>query len=72
MQAMLVKLEQAFLIERVPDKDQGRIQRTHLTQQGRKTLKLAHARVAKSERIAREAASGEAVAMLRRVADALS
>lgn len=72
MQVMLVKLEQAGLIERVPDQDHGRIQRTLLTEQGRHTLELAHAAAAKSEEIAQKAASQGAAQMLHRVADALS
>lgn len=72
MQVMLVKLEQAGLIERLPDAEHGRIQRTTLTHQGRKTLGLAHAAASKSETIARDAASENAVAMLERVAEALA
>lgn len=71
MQVMLVKLEQAGLIERIPDKDHGRIQRTLLTERGREILKFAHAAAAKSEQIARTAASDGAAQMLQRVADAL-
>lgn len=72
MQAMLVKLEAAGLIERIPDKDHGRIQRTLLTSTGQKTLKLAHVAAEKTEQIARNAASNDAAQMLRRVADAFS
>ena len=71
MQVMLVKLEQTGLIERVPDADHGRIQRTLLTEHGQKTLKLAHAAAAQSEQIAQTAASEGAAQMLQKVADAL-
>lgn len=71
MQVMLVKLEQTGLIERVPDEDHGRIQKTLLTERGRKTLRLAHAAAEKSEQIAKKVASKGAAQMLQQVADAL-
>lgn len=72
MQVMLVKLEQLGFIERLPDAEHGRIQRTTLTPLGIETLGLAHAAASKSEKIARDAAPENAVAMLERVAEALS
>ena len=72
MQAMLVKLERAGLIARHPDAEHGRIQRTEMTAEGRGTLVQAHQAAQASERLASEAASSDAVAMLERVADALS
>lgn len=72
MQAMLVKLEQSGLIERRPDSEHGRIQRTELTEKGRSLLAQAHLAARKSERLAREAASVDAVEMLTRVAEALA
>jgi len=71
MQVMLVKLEEAGFIERLPDTEHGRIQRTTLTPQGSKVLEQAHAAASKSEQIARDAASTNAIAMLKRVAEAL-
>lgn len=72
MQVMLVKLEQAGHVKRLPDTEHGRIQRTTLTLQGIQTLTLAHAAASKSEQLARDAASENAVAMLARVAQALA
>ncbi|MGF7160322.1 DNA-binding MarR family transcriptional regulator [Rhodoligotrophos appendicifer] len=72
MQAMLVKLEQAGLIQRRPDTEHGRIQRTELTERGRSSLAQAHLAAQKSERLAREASSPDAVEMLTRVAEALA
>lgn len=71
MQAMLVKLEQAGLIVRQPDAAHGRIQRTLLTPRGQQVLQQAHRAAQTSESLARAAASGDAVAMLQRVAAAL-
>ncbi|SHH00195.1 DNA-binding transcriptional regulator, MarR family [Kaistia soli DSM 19436] len=71
MQAMLVKLEQSGLIERRPDTEHGRIQRTELTEKGRSSLAQAHLAAQKSERLAREASTPDAVEMLTRVAEAL-
>ena len=72
MQSMLVKLERADLIERSPDAEHGRIQRTQLTHEGRATLRKAHQAVRETERLARDAASPDAADMLLRVAEALS
>lgn len=72
MQAMLVKLEQSGLVERSPDSEHGRIQRTLLTADGKAVLSQAHRAAQKSERLARDAASLDAVEMLTRVAEALS
>ncbi|QOL79373.1 MarR family winged helix-turn-helix transcriptional regulator [Pseudooceanicola spongiae] len=72
MQAMFVKLEQAGLIARAPDAERGRILRTALTHQGREILALARVAASKSEQIAREAASDDAVHILRRIAEVLS
>lgn len=72
MQAMLVKLEQSGLIERRPDSEHGRIRQTELTEEGRLLLAQAHLAARKSEQLAREAASVDAVEMLTRVAEALT
>lgn len=72
MQAMLVKLEQSGLIERRPDTEHGRIQRTELTEKGRSSLAQAHLAAQKSERLAREAATPDAIEMLTRVTEALA
>lgn len=72
MQAMLVTLEQSGLIERLPDAEHGRIQRTELTEKGRSSLAQAHLAAQKSERLAREAATPDAVEMLTRIAEALA
>ncbi|PYE84912.1 DNA-binding MarR family transcriptional regulator [Pseudoroseicyclus aestuarii] len=72
MQSMLVKLERAGLIERSPDAEHGRIQRTQLTEAGQDTLTKAHRCVHETEVIARNAASPDAAEMLLRVAEALS
>jgi DNA-binding MarR family transcriptional regulator len=72
MQAMLVNLEQSGLIERRPDSEHGRIQRTELTEKGSSSLAQAHLAVQKSERLAREASTPDAVEMLTRVAKALA
>ena len=72
MQSMLVKLERSGLIERSPDAEHGRIQRTQLTEKGQDVLSKAHRSVLETEKIAREAASPDAAAMLLRIADALS
>lgn len=72
MQAMLVKLEQSGLIERRPDTEHGRIQRTELTEKGWSSLAQAHLAAQKSERLAREASTPDAVEMLTRVAEALA
>ncbi|WP_036255314.1 MarR family winged helix-turn-helix transcriptional regulator [Methylocapsa acidiphila] len=72
MQAMLVKLEQSGLIERSPDAEHGRIQRTELTEEGRASLAQAHLAAQKSERLAREASTPDAIEMLTRVAEALA
>lgn len=72
MQSMLVKLERAGLIERSPDAEHGRIQRTQLTEFGQETLLKAHRSVRETEKIARDAASPDAAEMLLRIADALS
>ncbi|MGZ9809831.1 MarR family winged helix-turn-helix transcriptional regulator [Pseudoroseicyclus sp. H15] len=72
MQSMLVKLERAGFIERTPDEEHGRIQRTQLTQAGRETLAKAHRAAMETERLARAAASPDAAHMLLRVAEALS
>jgi DNA-binding MarR family transcriptional regulator len=72
MQAMLVKLEKAGLIERRPDTEHGRIQRTELTKKGRSSLAQAHLAAEKSERLAHEASSPEAFEMLMRIAEALA
>lgn len=72
MQAMLVKLEQAGLVERRPDTKHGRIRRTQLTRGGQAILSQAHCAAQASERLARDAASPDAVEMLSRVANALS
>lgn len=71
MQAMLVNLEQSGLIERSPDAEHGRIQRTELTVKGRASLVKAHLAAQKSEQLARDAAAPDAVDMLSRVAKAL-
>lgn len=71
MQAMLVKLEQAGLVERRPDADHGRIRRTLLTKDGQAVLSQAHRAAQASERLAREVASPDAVEMLTRIAEAL-
>ena len=71
MQSMLVKLERSGLIERRPDTEHGRIQRTELTEAGRSALAQAHEVAQRSERLARDAAAPDAVAMLKRVAEAL-
>ena len=55
MQAMLVKLERAGLIERTPDTQHGRIQRTGLTQKGRQTLTHADKIVSHAESILHDA-----------------
>ena len=72
MQAMLVLLEQSGFIERHPDAEHGRIQRTKLTEKGCSSLARAHLAVHKSERLAREASTPDAVEMLARVAAALA
>lgn len=72
MQVMLVKLEKAGLIERTPDADHGRIQRTVLTDNGRATLKKAHVTAQQAEQIAQSVASPDAAAMLSRVAKELT
>ena len=72
MPSMRVKLERAGLIERTPEADHGRIQRTQLTTVGRDTLLKAHRSVRETEDIARKAASPDAAEMLLRVAKALS
>ena len=72
MQSMLVKLERAGLIERSPDAEHGRIQRTQLTELGRDILLKAHRSVRETEKIARDAASPDATEMLLRIAAALS
>ncbi len=72
MQAMLVKLDRAGLIQRRPDAEHGRIQRTEMTAEGRAALIQAHRAAQDSERLAREVANPDAVAMLTRVADVLS
>lgn len=71
MQSMLVKLERAGLIERRADANHGRIQRTELTEAGRSALAWAHEAAQRSERLACDAAAPDAVAMLKRVAEAL-
>ena len=72
MPSMRVKLERAGLIERSPDADHGRIQRTQLTNVGPDTLLKAHRSVRETGDIARNAASPDAAKMLLRVAKALS
>lgn len=72
MQAMLVKLEQSGLIERHPDTENGRIQRTELTAKGVSTLAQAHLAARESERLARDASTPDAIEMLTRVAEALA
>jgi DNA-binding MarR family transcriptional regulator len=72
MQAMLVKLEQLGLIERSPDAEHGRIQRTELTEEGRASLAQAHLAAQNSERLARGASTPDAIEMLTRVAEALA
>jgi DNA-binding MarR family transcriptional regulator len=69
MRAMFLKLEQAGLIARAPDAEHGRILRTALTHQGREILALARVAASTSEQIAREAASDDAVDILRRIAE---
>lgn len=71
MQVMLVKMQQAGLIERVPDETHGRIRRTLLTSKGRKVLDAAHLVAAQSEQIARKVASADDIAMLHRLAEML-
>ena len=71
MQAMLVKLERSGLVIRHPDAEHGRIQRTELTEKGLSSLAKAHLVAQKSEQLAREVSSPNAVEMLTRVADAL-
>ena len=71
MQAMLVKLEQAGLVERHPDAEHGRIQRTQLTKDGQAILSKAHHAAQTSERLARDAASPNTVEVLSRIAEAL-
>jgi len=72
MQAMLVNLEQSGLIERSPDTENARVQRTEMTEKGRSSLALAHVAAQKSERLAREAATPDAIEMLTKVAEALA
>ena len=72
MQSMLVKLDRAGLIERTPDAEHGRIQRTQLTKAGQDVLQQAHRSVRETEKIARDAASPDAAEMLLRIAEALS
>lgn len=72
MQAMLVKLETSGLIERRPDAEHGRIQRTELTERGRSVLAMAHQFAQKSERLAREASPPDAIEMLMKIAEALA
>ncbi len=73
MQVMLTKLEKAGMITRVPDAHHGRIQRTILTDKGRNSVTVAHAAAKRSEKIALDAAASPgAIAMLTRVAEALS
>ena len=72
MQAMLVKLEKSGLIERRPDAEHGRIQRTELTKKGRSSLAQAHKSAQESERLARAAATPDAIEMLMRIAEALA
>jgi DNA-binding MarR family transcriptional regulator len=72
MQAMLVKLEQSGLIERRPHTEHGRIQQTELTEKGFSLLAQAHLFARKSEQLAREASTPDAVEMLTRVAKALA
>ncbi|NKX72526.1 MarR family transcriptional regulator [Rhodobacteraceae bacterium R_SAG1] len=72
MQVMLVKLEDAGFIERKPDADHGRIQRTTLTARGQTVVKKAHDIARQAEEVARDAASPDAVRMLKRVAEALA
>lgn len=71
MQAILVKLEQLGLVERNPDAEHGRILRTVLTADGQAILSNAHRAAQNSERLARDAANSDAVAMLTRIAQAL-
>lgn len=72
MQAMLVKLEDIGMITRSADERHGRIQRTLLTAAGHSVLQRAHLAVQISERLARNAASPDAIAMLERIATALA
>ncbi|WP_247743242.1 MarR family winged helix-turn-helix transcriptional regulator [Phaeobacter italicus] len=72
MQVMLVKLEDAGFIERKPDADHGRIQRTTLTARGQTIVRKAHDIARQAEEVARDAASPDAVRMLKRVAEALA
>lgn len=71
MQVMLVKLEEAKLIERKPDTTHGRIRRTTLTARGREAVVQAHKIARQAERIARDAASPETATILTKIADAL-
>ncbi len=71
MQSMLVKLERSGLIERNPDAQHGRIQRTGLTADGRTMVARAHVAAHISERLARDSAPSDAAEMLMRVAKAL-
>ena len=75
MQTMLVKLKQVGMIERRPDAEHGRIQRTELTAAGREAVTNAHGIAADAEKAARaataEISAEKATAMLRRVAEAL-
>ena len=74
MQSMLAKLERDGMIERTPDAEHGRIQRTELTAKGREVLTAAHDVARDVERTAANAIGEKpdgATDMLRRVADAL-
>jgi DNA-binding MarR family transcriptional regulator len=72
MQAMLVKLAEVELIERTPDDGHGRIQRTLLTPKGQSVLSEAHVAARTSEQLARDAAGADTIAVLIRIAEALS
>jgi hypothetical protein len=58
-------------IESLPDAEHVSIRRTIFTGQGSKILSIAHAAASKSKKVARDAASENAIGMLKRVAEAL-
>jgi DNA-binding MarR family transcriptional regulator len=75
MQAILMALERAGLIARIPHPEHGRVQMTELTARGRGALEAASGIVAEAEERLRKASAPfdpQAVAaMLRRLAEAL-
>lgn len=75
MQGMLVKLERDGMIERKPDTEHGRIQRTELTVAGRRALNGAHTVAVDVERRVRASLGAvepeEAIGMLLKAAEAM-